>query len=115
MAFLALQDRRVMSAGSLVELQAVIRGRVRGDAYRLMNALLERLRVEGLDLTVDQANVARRAYLEFGRGSDHPAGLNFGDVFGYALAKTLGRPLAFVGDDLWRTDLETVSLPLTRV
>lgn len=114
-AFLALQDRRVMSAGSLVELQAVIRGRVRGDAYGLMNALMARLRIEGLDLTVDQADVARRAYLEFGRGSGPPAGLNFGDLFGYALAKTLRWPLAFVGDDLWRTDLETVRLPVARV
>lgn len=113
MAFLALRNRRVVSAGTLVELQAVARGRVRGDAYYLVSGLLDRLRIEGHDFTVEQANVARRAYLEFGRGSGHPAGLNFGDVFGYALAKTLRWPLAVVGDDLWTTGLETVSFPLS--
>jgi ribonuclease VapC len=55
-------------------------------------------------VTEAQARIARQAYLDFGRGN-HPAGLNFGDCFAYALAKTTGEPLLFKGDDLGQTDV----------
>ena len=51
-----------------------------------------------------QVHLARQAFLDFGKGR-HPAGLNFGDCFSYALAKTTGEPLLFKGEDLRRTDI----------
>ena len=56
-------------------------------------------------VTRDQARIAREAYWDFGRGSGHPAKLDFGDCFSYALAKALGEPLLFKGDDFARTDI----------
>jgi ribonuclease VapC len=57
-------------------------------------------------VTVEQAQIARRAYRAYGKGTGHPAGLNFGDCFAYALAKTTGEPLLFKGDDFSRTDIK---------
>lgn len=56
-------------------------------------------------VTPAQARVARDAYRDFGRGSGHPARLNFGDCFAYALARTSGEPLLFKGDDFVHTDI----------
>ena len=53
-----------------------------------------------------QVAAARAAYRDYGRGSGHAAGLNFGDCFAYALAREQGAPLLFVGDDFARTDIE---------
>ncbi|GAB3307769.1 PIN domain-containing protein [Epidermidibacterium keratini] len=63
----------------------------------------------GIDLepvTAEQAHVARSAYRRFGRGSGHPAKLNFGDCFAYALSVLSGEPLLYVGDDFAATDVE---------
>ena len=57
-------------------------------------------------VTRAQAWIARAAYRDFGKGSGHPAGLDFGDCFAYALAKDLGEPLLFKGDDFGHTDVE---------
>jgi len=54
-----------------------------------------------------QAKIAREAYRDFGRGSGHPARLNFGDCFAYALAKDTGQPLLFKGDDFSQTDVSS--------
>lgn len=56
-------------------------------------------------VTAAQARIARDAYRDFGRGSGHPARLNFGDCFAYALAAEAGEPLLFKGDDFTHTDL----------
>ncbi|MGA8429457.1 MAG: type II toxin-antitoxin system VapC family toxin [Candidatus Sulfotelmatobacter sp.] len=56
-------------------------------------------------VTVEQAEIAREAYRDFGKGR-HRAGLNFGDCFAYALAKATGEPLLFKGDDFCHTDIE---------
>lgn len=56
-------------------------------------------------LTVSQARIARTAYQSFGKGSGHPAKLNFGDCFAYALAIELGHPLLFKGKDFAHTDV----------
>ena len=58
-------------------------------------------------MTVEQARVAREAYRDFGKGSGHPAGLNLGDCFSYALAKTAGEPLLFKGSDFTETDIRS--------
>jgi ribonuclease VapC len=57
-------------------------------------------------VTEEQARIAREAYRDFGRGSGHPAGLNFGDCFAYALAKVQAEPLLFKGDDFVHTDVK---------
>ncbi len=57
-------------------------------------------------VTAEHAGIARQAYRDFGKDSGHPAGLNFGDCFAYALARTAGEPLLFKGNDFALTDLE---------
>jgi ribonuclease VapC len=56
-------------------------------------------------VTERQAHLARAAYRDFGKGSGHPAQLNFGDCFAYALAKEMGEPLLFKGNDFSKTDI----------
>lgn len=63
-------------------------------------------------LTERQARIARDAYQRFGRGSGHPARLNMGDCFSYALARDLGEPLLFQGEDFLQTDIELVTTPI---
>ncbi len=62
-------------------------------------------RIRVAPVTERQAVIARHAYRNFGRGSGHPAGLNFGDCFAYALSRDSGEPLLFKGDDLAETDV----------
>lgn len=59
-----------------------------------------------------QAAIARLAYQRFGKGSGHPARLTMGDCFSYALARDLGEPLLFKGDDFRHTDIELVTTPI---
>jgi ribonuclease VapC len=61
-------------------------------------------------VTAEQAAFARVAYQAYGKGTGHPAQLNFGDCFAYALAKTLNEPLLFKGDDFAQTDIDVVQL-----
>ncbi|MGH9600439.1 MAG: type II toxin-antitoxin system VapC family toxin [Terracidiphilus sp.] len=56
-------------------------------------------------VTAEQAKIARQAYRDYGKGSGHPAQLNFGDCFSYALARAKREPLLFKGDDFGHTDL----------
>lgn len=60
-------------------------------------------------VTAEQARIAREAYRDFGKGSGHPARLNFGDCFAYALAKETGEPLLFKGSDFPRTDIASAT------
>ncbi len=66
--------------------------------------LLAKLNLDIVPVSVEQAAVARTAYLRFGRGN-HPARLNYGDCFAYALAKVTGEPLLFKGNDFSQTDI----------
>jgi len=93
-----------ISAASLVEVSIVIDSRG-GDA--VIRQWDEFLRVSGMSVvafTAEQAFIARRAYSDYGKGR-HPAGLNFGDCFSYALAKATGEPLLFKGEDFRLTDV----------
>lgn len=71
--------------------------------------LLESAGIEVVAVDLVQARVARRAFVDFGKG--HPAGLNYGDCFAYALARQLGEPLLCKGDGFRRTDLDLVLPP----
>lgn len=92
-----------MSAGSWLELAAVI---VRSGDHHLWGdatALLEAAGITIIPVSVEQARLGREAYRRFGRGSGHPAALNFGDCFAYALARSAGEPLLFKGADFVQT------------
>ena len=64
------------------------------------------LRISIAAVTEQQARAALAAFGSYGKGSGHPAGLNFGDCFAYALAKISGEPLLFKGTDFARTDIK---------
>ncbi|KNX38628.1 type II toxin-antitoxin system VapC family toxin [Luteipulveratus halotolerans] len=104
----ALRDATspTMSAASYVELGAVVDSRLDPLLSREVDQLLDAWGVEIVAVTPGDAEVARAAYRDFGRGSGHPARLSFGDCFSYALARTAGEPLLFVGDDFGHTDVE---------
>lgn len=104
---LAAHAVRRMSAASYLETGIVIDRQQGVAAGRQFDALITRSGVEIVDVTRHQADVARQAYLEFGKGL-HPAGLNFGDCFSYALAKVSAMPLLFKGQDFALTDIEGV-------
>jgi ribonuclease VapC len=103
-ALVSARNRR-MSAATLVELYVVVDGKRDPVRSARLDELLQRSDVEVVDVTKEQAHMARAAYRDFGRGSGHAARLNFGDCFSYALAKATGEPLLFKGDDFGHTDL----------
>jgi ribonuclease VapC len=76
---------------------------------RELDLLLYRAAIEIVAVDQDQAEIARIAWRRFGKGR-HPAGLNYGDCFAYALARTRQLPLLFQGDDFSRTDIDGVPL-----
>lgn len=94
-----------MSAATLVELHAVAAHRLSPVQQRRLERLLVEAEVEIVPFTETQAAVAGQALRDFGRGSGHPARLNLGDAYSYALAATTGEPLLFVGHDFSQTDL----------
>lgn len=100
--------RRVISAATYVELSIVVDSRHDPVLSRSLDDLLTSLGIEVADLTADQARIARSAHRDFGRGSGHPARLNLGDCFSYALAKQIDGPLLWKGDDFGHTDVRRV-------
>ena len=101
---------RRISAASYVETAAVIDASRDPIASRQFDDLLREARLVIEPVTEAQARIAREAYRDFGRGSGHPANLNFGDCFAYALAKARNEPLLFKGDDFAHTDLTPATL-----
>lgn len=104
--------RRLLSAATYVELAAVVDGRGDPVLSGALDAWLAAWRIEVVPLSVAQGRVARDAYRRFGRGTGHPAKLNLGDCFAYALARDLGEPLLFRGADFALTDIELVTEPI---
>ena len=93
-----------MSVASVLEVTMVVEGRGGAAAGAELDRFLERLGVEVVAVTSEQLAAARYAWRRFGRGN-HPAALNFGDCFAYALADVAREPLLFKGDDFTRTDI----------
>ncbi|MCX6596116.1 MAG: type II toxin-antitoxin system VapC family toxin [Acidobacteria bacterium] len=98
---------RLMSAASVLEVSLVLSARKGAAVDGIIDRALERLRISVRPVSLEELAAARRAFLEFGRGR-HPAGLNYGDCFSYALAKVSAEPLLFKGADFSRTDLTPV-------
>ena len=93
-----------MSVANILEAAMVVEGRGGTAAGRALDAFLGAAGVELALVTTTQLEVARDAWRRYGKGN-HPAALNFGDCFAYALASTTGEPLLFKGDDFARTDI----------
>jgi ribonuclease VapC len=102
----AATSRRV-SAVNFVEAAVVIDGGRDPVASRRFDELFAAAQLVVEPVTADQANIAREAYRDFGKGSGHPARLNFGDCFAYALAKVRREPLLYKGADFAQTDLQS--------
>ncbi|HEX6142598.1 MAG TPA: type II toxin-antitoxin system VapC family toxin [Geminicoccaceae bacterium] len=96
---------RLISAATLLESSIVVEGRSGEAAGRELDLLLHRARFVTVPVDAGQVDLARHAFRRFGRGR-HPAALNFGDCFSYALALERRLPLLFKGDDFSRTDVE---------
>lgn len=95
---------RLLSAVSLVETAIVLGNRYGEAAERELDLFVYKANIEITPVDTEQAGVARRAYIRFGKGR-HPARLNFGDCFAYALAKVTGEPLLYKGSDFSQTDI----------
>ena len=100
----AAAQRRI-SAANFVETAIVIDGSRDPIASRRLDDLLTEAQLVIEPVTELQARIAREAYRDYGRGSGHPARLNFGDCFAYALARATGEPLLFKGEDFSHTDI----------
>lgn len=104
-AALMADDPRVrISAANYVEV-GVVTDRAGPVASRGLDQFIDDAQISIEPVSARQAEVARQAYRDFGKGSGHPAGLNFGDCFAYALAFESGEPLLFKGDDFVHTGI----------
>ena len=99
-----------LSAGSWIELAAVITRRLPAWGGEL-DRLMQRFDIAIAPVSVVQARIGHEAYRRYGIGAGHPARLNFGDCFAYALAKESDEPLLFKGDDFARTDVTPALAP----
>ena len=93
-----------MSVANVLEASIVLEGRGGAAAGHELDAFLKDAAVEPMPVTVEHLEAARRAWRRFGKGR-HPAELNYGDCFAYALAEVTGEPLLFKGEDFARTDV----------
>lgn len=103
-------SQRVMSVVSYLETGTVIAGRRAPDplaAIPEVDAILAAAAIQLKPVDEEQARIALNARIRFGKGFGTLAGLNFGDCFSYALAKTLDAPLLFIGDDFTATDISS--------
>ena len=99
---------RLVSAATLLATALVIEARKGEPGGRELDALIHKAEIVVVAVDADHVSEARRAYRRFGKGR-HAAGLNFGDVFAYALARASGEPLLFKGDDFAKTDIGRVT------
>jgi ribonuclease VapC len=103
---------RRVSAASYVEAAAVIDGRQDPFLSSALDRLISIMKIEVVAFSARQALIAREAYQRFGRSSGHPARLNMGDCFSYALARDFGEALLFKGADFALTDIELLVEPV---
>jgi len=94
-----------ISAANYLETSIVVDGWRNPVLSREFDELIERFNIQIEPVTAEQAKIARQAYRDFGKGSGHPAGLNFGDCFSYALAREKREPMLWKGDDFGHTGL----------
>ena len=95
---------RLISAATLLETALVIEGRFGEAGGAELDLWLHKAAIEVVTVTAEAADQARRAWRRYGKGR-HPAALNYGDCFSYALAALTGEPLLFKGNDFSQTDI----------
>jgi ribonuclease VapC len=105
-------SKTLVSTVSVVEARMVVHGRRGQRAVVLLDDLLRLPAFEMVAPGAAEMDAAYSAFVAFGRGSGHPAALNFGDLFSYALAKVRGLPLLYKGDDFSQTDVASALAPL---
>lgn len=103
-AMITRADSCRVSAATFVEAAIVVESQTKSSGSRQLDALVRRAGIVIEPVTEEHAHIARQAFSDFGKGR-HPAGLNYGDCFSYALAKATGEPLLFKGKDFVKTDL----------
>ena len=99
---------RLMSAAAVLEATMVVESELGEAGGRELDLPMQRAGIEVVGFLPTQPDTARHAFRAFGKGR-HPAGLNFGDCFSYALARSTGQPLLFKGHDFARTDATPVT------
>jgi ribonuclease VapC len=102
-----------LAAGSYLETAIVIDANRDPVLSGRLDDLLSAARINIEPVTERHAQIARQAYRDFGKSSGHPAGLNLGDCFAYALARDSGEPLLFKGNDFTQTDVASALDPGT--
>ena len=100
-------ETRCISAANVFETGIVLEARRGEAAGREFDLFLHQAKFDVIPADSEQMEIARLAWRKYGKGR-HPAGLNFGDCFAYALAKVMGEPILFKGDDFRLTDLSPV-------
>lgn len=100
-----------ISVANYVELSMVVEKQLGHEGMHQADTFFRRAAIRIEPVTVEQGYLARQAFLDFGKGR-HKAGLNFGDCFAYALAKELGEPLLFKGNDFSETDIRAATLDM---
>jgi len=98
----------LISAATLLEASIVMHWKAGDQGIEDLDALLLSAGIRVAAVDIAQAHAARDAWLRYGKGRS-PAGLNFGDCFSYALAKTTGRPLLYKGNDFAHTDVTSAT------
>lgn len=101
---IANADSRRLSVASWLEVSIIVETRFGAEGTLALDRFLDRAKIELVPVDLEQGRSARSAYSRFGKGR-HPAALNFGDCFSYALADVVGEPILFKGDDFSKTDL----------
>src|SRR5690606_29170191 len=102
-------DRILVSPATVVEARIVAHRRGGNDLVYELEALFAAASVEIVPIDNTDLGIAHRAFVTYGKGNGHPAQLNFGDLFSYALAKAHGVPLLYKGDDFVHTDIEAAT------
>ncbi len=100
-----LDSIRLISVATMLETAIILESRFGEAGGRELDLLVYRVRIEPMAVTAEQVEAARIAFRTYGK-SRHPAGLNFGDCFSYALSKVSGEPLLFKGEDFSQTDVQ---------
>ncbi len=98
---------RLLSAGNALEAAIVLESRLNALGGHELDMLIQKASIEIVSVDEEQVSVARQAWRKYGKGR-HPAALNFGDCFAYALSRVSGEPLLAKGTDFHKTDLQVL-------
>ncbi len=104
-AMIDAETSLVMSAATYLETGIVVDSVRQPVLSERLDKIIEEYEIQIAPVTESQVRIARQAYRDFGKGSGHPASLNFGDCFAYALARQRGEALLFKGDDFSHTGI----------